>query len=142
MKSFGEKIKEINYKKRDGVYALISDENGNIATVKTPRGYFLPGGGIEAAETHKQALVREVKEEIGYSSEIGRYIGTYSMFVLGASKPIYYELIGNFYECHIHDYLGCEVEGDHKLIWLQAKDAIKCMQLEYQAYAIKTYLSS
>lgn len=141
MKSFGKVLEGITYKKRDGVYAIIQNTEGLIATVNTPRGYFLPGGGIELGESHEKALLREVEEEIGYKSEISEYIGTYSMFVRSATKPIYYELIGNFYICQAIEYLASEVEEDHELIWLSPAEAMQVMQLEYQKYAIEVYLS-
>ena len=41
-----------------------------------------PGGGIESGETSLQAVVREVKEEVGVdlAPENGRFLGIYSVF--------------------------------------------------------------
>jgi 8-oxo-dGTP diphosphatase len=42
------------------------------------RGYnntFLPGGHIEFGESAKEALVREVEEELGISCSVGRFLG-------------------------------------------------------------------
>lgn len=35
-----------------------------------------PGGKIEAGETHKEALVREIKEELSADVEVGEFITT------------------------------------------------------------------
>jgi 8-oxo-dGTP pyrophosphatase MutT (NUDIX family) len=36
---------------------------------------YLPGGHIEFRETGRQALVREIKEEMGLDAEAGRFLG-------------------------------------------------------------------
>jgi len=36
---------------------------------------YLPGGHIEFRETARQALVREIREEMGLASEAGRFLG-------------------------------------------------------------------
>src|SRR6201987_5040563 len=48
-----------------GVRALVLDEAGRIFLVKHSyvAGWHLPGGGVEAGETLREALTREVREE-------------------------------------------------------------------------------
>jgi len=139
-KYFGEKEEGVKYKRREGVYAIMMNANGQIATVKTPRGSFLPGGGIEAGEDHFEALVREVKEEIGHEVEIGSALATYGQFLLGKKVPIYYELIGTCYECRMGKDLGCKTEEDHELEWLEINHISNKLVLEYQNYAIEEFL--
>lgn len=40
-------------------------------------GFVLPGGGIEFAESARQALKREIKEEVGIELAIGRFLGCF-----------------------------------------------------------------
>lgn len=56
VKSFGEKIKGIEYKDRVGSYAIIFDSNDSIAVVHTSTGYFLLGGGLDNNETHEECI--------------------------------------------------------------------------------------
>ncbi len=138
-KIFGEKVEGRSYKYREGVYAIIQNSSSQVATVKTPLGYFLPGGGIESGENHEEALKRELKEETGYDSTICDYINTYTQFTLGKSKPTYYELVGNYYECKLGAFLNCKIEDDHELVWLDLNRATDELQMEYQRYALKAF---
>ena len=65
---FGEKLEGIEYTDRIGVYGIVFNNEGKIALIMTPGGYFLPGGGIENTESHRMCLHREFMEETGYKS--------------------------------------------------------------------------
>ena len=55
---FGEKQVGVDYQLRQGVYAVIpNEENDKIILVQAPNGaWFLPGGEIEKGENHLIAL--------------------------------------------------------------------------------------
>ena len=55
----GTKIENVQYAKRDGVYAIIERENDNKIAIATDGDYFFLGGGIEEGETEIEALRRE-----------------------------------------------------------------------------------
>ena len=48
---FGEKLVNQTYVDREGVYAVILNDKNEVATVRLPHGYFLPGGGLEGVES-------------------------------------------------------------------------------------------
>lgn len=71
-------------KVRPAVKGIIK-RNGKILILKAEAGreayWVLPGGKVEYGEEPRQALEREIKEEINCSAEIGRPVGMYYFFV-------------------------------------------------------------
>ena len=64
-KVFGRREKG-QYYNREGAY-LITFSGDRTAVVRTPRGYFLLGGGIQGDESDEECIRRECLEECGYS---------------------------------------------------------------------------
>lgn len=137
--TFGEKIEGIKYIDRIGVYEIVVSDEGKIATVKTPTGYFLPGGGIEDGENHSKCLEREFMEETGYEIEVGKYIGKASLFHVSRTNQ-YLHGIGHFYIVDLKYMTNNKTEDDHELLWLEAKECIKCLFLKHQSWAIEKML--
>jgi 8-oxo-dGTP pyrophosphatase MutT (NUDIX family) len=52
---------------RRAAYAVIADDAGHVLAVRTERGLFLPGGGVEPGETPAQGLEREIGEELCFA---------------------------------------------------------------------------
>ncbi|GMA55000.1 hypothetical protein GCM10025857_63570 [Alicyclobacillus contaminans] len=74
---FGKKEEGKEYKARYGAYIVISRrEKKEVILVQAPNGaFFLPGGEIEKEETHAETIAREMLEELGFSVQIGAYLG-------------------------------------------------------------------
>ena len=60
---------------------------------------YLPGGHIEFGETGRQALVREVKEELGLDATTGRFLGAVENSFIQHGKP--HAEINLVYELHL-----------------------------------------
>ncbi|MBZ9689361.1 NUDIX domain-containing protein [Clostridium estertheticum] len=138
-KVFGEKLNDVNYIDRGAVYGIVINDEGKIATIKTPTGYFLPGGGIEDEETHRECLEREFIEETGYKIKIGRNIGKASLYHLSKINQ-YLHGIGYFYFVNLESKTSNKIEEDHQLLWIESGNCIKCLFLEHQAWAVSEAL--
>ncbi len=78
---------------RIGVFAIIASQGRFLLARRSDIGWWnLPGGGMEAGETVDEALLREVREEVGIEVAIDHLIGVYS-------KPQKSEVVLTFW-CH------------------------------------------
>lgn len=109
------------------VGAVILNERGEVLIVKSPKWvtYTIPGGHIEVNETMEEALLREVKEEVGLDVEIIRRIG-----VFDAIKPPEFKHKKHFifidFLCRAKN-TDVKIDGNEitHFMWIKPEDAIK-----------------
>ena len=67
-----------SFRKRGAARAVLLDDKGQVYLLNVSKhGYHkLPGGGIDEGEDIKQALERELMEEVGCKAEIVAELGT------------------------------------------------------------------
>ncbi len=121
---FGERIQGIPFIKRPSAYALVRNSQGELATARTKRGWFLPGGGIDAGETAETAVARETVEECGLIIQPTRLIGRAMEIVHVPKRRACVGKDSFFFEA---DLLGqtAGTEKDHELEWLDIRRAIE-----------------
>jgi len=112
---FGEPLPGRRYVVRRAAYAVIWGAEAKVATVKTRRGYFLPGGGIESGESDETGLHREIREECARQFVLVRRIGEAIQW-FRASR--------GFFEGHHVFFSGrfaseASGQGEHELVWLE-----------------------
>ncbi len=138
-KVFGIKIDNIQYIERSAVYGVVINNEGEVAVIKTPTGFFLVGGGIENSETHVECLEREFLEETGYEVEVEKFIGRASLYHTTRVNQ-YMRGTGYFYTVSLKCKTSCKTEKDHELLWLKADECIKGLFLEHQSWAVSKSL--
>jgi 8-oxo-dGTP diphosphatase len=135
---FGNKQDGVDYIERPGAYAVIENNERQIAIIKTSNGYFLPGGGIDTGESDVNALKREVMEEIGYQVSIVTEIGEVVEYTEAYSEEKHYQIRSRFYKVQLGAKVGDGVEKDHRLVWLLLEDAIKRLKRQGQVWAVQS----
>ena len=91
----------VNINKRTAVRGVIHYQN-KLLMVETNNGdYKFPGGGMEKGETEKEALLREITEETGYTDiHIGLKIGeVFEQNIDTEDENSYFQMTSSYYEC-------------------------------------------
>ena len=139
-KIFGEKVDGISYVIRKGVYGVVFNDIGQVAVIKNPFGYFLPGGGLEDGESLEECLVREFKEETGYSITIKDFIGKASKYYFSDGFNHYRHPIGFFYIVDLEKRITDLIEKDHELLWIEPLEIANYLY-EHQVWAVNEALT-
>jgi 8-oxo-(d)GTP phosphatase len=126
--------------------AETSDEDPLVAVVHRPRydDWSLPKGKVDPGETEPITAVREVEEETGFVSELGRRLAAVSYPVehrsrpggdieLGTKKVVYWtaRAIGGEFTPN------SEVD---QLVWLPVKEAMKRLQYPYDRKVLRRFV--
>lgn len=138
MKSFGKRNDKLIYRRRVGAYAVILNQDGKYLVIECSEGYlFLVGGGIEKGENPVVALKREAIEEIGFSLNIGEFIGKAEKHWV---SPQYSDLsqhnIGYFYACTLVDKVQTPLETE-PMRWVSLETLEKKLFHEHHLYMLK-----
>lgn len=135
-KVFGEKA-PVPYYDRKGAY-LIPVKDNKIAVVKTPKGLFFLGGGLENGETDEACIRRECLEESGITVIIGEKICSAETFTthprLGPFHPIQ-----TYYAGEIIKQVQLPLEKDHTLLFGSFQELDGKLFAEMQNWALQEF---
>ena len=123
---FGNRVEGCAYVVRPSAYVLVRNSANEIAVARTPKDYFLPGGGIEAGETAEQAAVREAEEECGLVLSLCNRLASAVEFVQSAEENAYFEKRSTFFQASLRDIVPAR-EPDHDLVWLKLDEAMELL---------------
>jgi 8-oxo-dGTP pyrophosphatase MutT (NUDIX family) len=134
-REFGVLVPIVAYVLRLGGYAVILDGDGLVATVATPGGIWLPGGGQNVGETAAEAAVREAAEECGLRIALGACLGTVDQLAYADSERTYFRKRCTFF---VARPIGTTtaVESDHTLTWRLPEEAVALLSHESQRWAV------
>ena len=133
-KVFGMK-ENVNYIDRVGVY-LVPMKEGEIGVVKTSKGYFLLGGGLDNGESHEECIKRECLEEVGYTVSVGNKVCSAEMY---CEHPTigYFHPIQTYYVGEVLEQISIAVEDDHEFVWVDFNELVNNMYLKMQSWALE-----
>ena len=117
-----------DFKTREASRGVLFDENNLVPILFVSKYNYhkLPGGGIEKGESKIQALIREIKEEVGSTIEVGDEIGKVVEYRFEFNlKQISYCYIGKILSKGSQELEDDEIDEGFELNWVPLDEAIK-----------------
>jgi ADP-ribose pyrophosphatase YjhB (NUDIX family) len=128
-------ILEENYKFRKSARAILLNDKNEVSIQYVGKWdyYKLPGGGVEIGETEKEALKRDIMEEVGCDIMIENELGV--IIEWRNSEDLLHLSYG--YLCRVKGDIGKpsyeqgEIDDEYKPIWKPLEESIKLMKDHY-----------
>lgn len=126
-----------NIKIREASRAVLIDNKGLTPILFVAKHHYhkLPGGEIDKGEDKKEALVREVLEELGSEIKIDVEIGKIIEYRSKANfnwecdlKQISYCYLGEIISKGVPQFIESEMIEEFELVWMPLEEAIKTME--------------
>jgi 8-oxo-dGTP diphosphatase len=123
-----------NYELRKSARAILLNKDGNIAIQYLQNYTFhkLPGGGVEIGENLKEAVIREVEEEVGCKCEISDTVGMVIEYrnkynLLHISYAFVAKIIGKVGTPKLEKG---EIEEGQVTVWMPVEEALEKMEID------------
>ena len=124
----------MNYTHFVSVAGLVSNDNGEIILINSPRrGWEYPGGMVEPGETFQDALIREINEETGVDVEITGFIGL--------CKNVEKDVVNIDFSCrYLRGELTTSSESS-EVMWVRKEDALDMVTFPLTRKRLQNMLS-
>lgn len=127
------------YFDREGAY-LIPRRGNQIAVIRTAKGYFFLGGGLENGESHLDCIQRECMEEAGCLPCIEGKLCSAEAYITHPTIG-YFHPIQTYYFGTLLDKGSAPTEEDHVLCWIEYSQLRGKMFLEMQNWALEQLIT-
>ena len=124
---------------RPSAYAVIENDRGQFAVVRTPEGIYLPGGGMDPGETPADTAIRETLEECGLSIRVGSWTRAAVQFAWSEANRKHFEKRCTFVDATVIGPDTSRLEADHELLWVDRDRACELLTHESHAWVIKSW---
>ena len=138
---FGVKEAGEKYQARYAAYAILMNEESQIALVQAPNGaYFLPGGEIEGKETKEEAIEREMLEELGFEVVLSDYLGQADEYFYSRHRATFFYNPGYFYSTKSWKKVSAPLEEGNNSSWESPTKAIELLKRGSHKWAVEEWL--
>lgn len=128
----------IKYKERKCVYAILYDNDGNIAITNDGK-YFFFGGGKEGKEKELETLQREMIEETGYTIKNVELFDRLISYEYNSSRGNL-KIVATIYLAKLDKKVTEPIEKNHPILWGKPEEYINKMYHKYQSVILKEYI--
>jgi len=135
---FGSRAAGFPYVIRPSAYAIVRNRVGAVLVVRTQRGLFLPGGGIEGAETSASAVSREANEECAVGLQVGPLVGRAVEIVSAPDEGTCFEKRSEFFEASVLPSVNAAGNG----LWMAVPEALRDLRPESHRWALRQLRSA
>lgn len=137
---FGQPPSRTRVRIRPSAYAILRNDRGEFAVVRSREGIFLPGGGMDEGETLHETVLRETLEECGLAIRIGSWTTTAIQFAWSETEQIYFEKRSTFVDATVVSPDTSRIEPDHEVLWVDADRACELLTHESHGWAVRAAL--
>jgi len=134
---FGQPPSRTRVRIRPSAYAILRNDRGEFAVVRSREGIFLPGGGMDEGETPHETVLRETLEECGLAIRIGSWTTTAIQFAWSEAEQIHFEKRSTFVDATVVSPDTSRIEPDHEVLWVDADRACELLTHESHGWALR-----